>query len=173
MENNLPQEQLFTGNERTIRFLCTPLLHAREMGVSYRTINHYLEKGIISKQKDSKKNNWKQFTPIEFIWIQIVISCRNFGVSINNLCKLKSKIFEENKLGFVDRSGFINPSFVEIVAQAMHGNRNISIEIFYDFTYTFSDLTKQRTVSGYFLEPHLHLPLKDSIEKVILYRLQS
>ena len=170
MENNLPQEQLFTVNKSAIRFLCTPIFHAKEIGLSYRTINHYLEKGIISKQKDSNKNYWKQFTPIEYIWIQIVVSCRNFGLSINNICKLKSRIFEENKLGFVDRFGFINPSFVEIIAQAIHGNRNISIEIFYDFTYTFSDLTKQRALSSYFLEPHLHLPLKDAIEKVVLYR---
>lgn len=61
-------------------------------GISYRTINHWNEKGLI---RCSRKNEGgdRRFSFADFVWIKIVNELRSFGVSIPTIKKITDEIY--------------------------------------------------------------------------------
>ena len=68
-----------------------------EENISSRVLNHWYEMGIISDDRENKKN-WKKFSVSELVWIRIVLKLRNFGLDLKRIKQVKEKIhFYSNK----------------------------------------------------------------------------
>jgi DNA-binding transcriptional MerR regulator len=68
-------------------------LGAKDIGVNYRVINHWDEKGIIRFKRDTKDSN-RKFSFVDFIWIKIVNDLRSFGVKLPVIEKIASEIYK-------------------------------------------------------------------------------
>lgn len=142
------------------------IFRKQDTSLTYRAINHYQMMGLI---QDNRMNNrkWRKFDGIEFIWIKTIEQLREFGVSIENILNLKTKIFVEGNLGYIDKADFINRSFEQEIAFSIHNNYKLYLILFSDFTYTFHDTQsiEQWIIRSYKDEPHISIPLYDSIQQ--------
>ncbi len=62
---------------------------AQILGTTYRTINHWEKVGLIDSVRTEQKG-WRKYSYIELLWLFIILELRNFGISIENILKLKS-----------------------------------------------------------------------------------
>lgn len=74
----------------TISEQCLP---AKIIGVSYRTICHWDEKGIIRFSRDKAGSN-RKYSFVDYIWIKVVEELRSFGVEIPMIQKIATEIYE-------------------------------------------------------------------------------
>src|ERR1035437_5383567 len=68
-------------------------LSAKEIGINYRVINHWDEKGIIRFKRATIGGN-RKFSFVDFIWIKIVEELRSFGVQLPIIKKIADNIYE-------------------------------------------------------------------------------
>ena len=61
-------------------------------GISYRTINHWNEKGLIRCNRKNEGGD-RRFSFADFVWIKIVNELRSFGVSIPTIKKITDEIY--------------------------------------------------------------------------------
>lgn len=62
-----------------------------EENISSRVLNHWYEMGIISDDRENKKN-WKKFSVSELVWIRIVLKLRYFGLDLKRIKQVKEQI---------------------------------------------------------------------------------
>lgn len=55
----------------------------RDTDVSYRVINHWDEKGILPASFGDIGDGWRKFSLIEIVWLHVVKSLRDFGLSLD------------------------------------------------------------------------------------------
>jgi DNA-binding transcriptional MerR regulator len=67
--------------------------YVNNTGISYRTINHWDEKGLI-RCKRKKEGGDRRFSFIDFVWVKIVNELRTFGVSVPIVKKITNEIYE-------------------------------------------------------------------------------
>lgn len=62
-------------------------------GTTYRTINHWNASNLLPK---GVKNGtgWKKFTLPELVWLQIILSLRRFGLSLEKIQKIKDSVMD-------------------------------------------------------------------------------
>jgi DNA-binding transcriptional MerR regulator len=135
--------------------------------LSYRTLNHYDELGLLLNSRENKKN-WRKFNSIELIWINLISILREIGFPLKKILKLKKKMFEEGRKGMIDKANFINKSFEEEIIQSLTDKYELYILIFSDCHYTFQDSNsiQQWGNSVYKNEPHINIPLSQIISDV-------
>jgi DNA-binding transcriptional MerR regulator len=153
--------------EKVITKLQQPLFSMKDLNLTYRAINHYQSKGIITDRRSNRKL-WRKFNGIEFIWIWIISQLRLIGVRLEDICKLEKKIFVEGELGYVDKANFINKSFVQEIASSIHGKYKLYMILFADMSFTFHDSlsTQQWLNKTYKDEMHISIPLDEPIKEV-------
>ena len=67
-------------------------LSAKTIGVSYRTICHWDEKGIIRYSRTSADAN-RKYSFVDYIWIKVVEELRSFGVELPIIQKIVNEIY--------------------------------------------------------------------------------
>lgn len=70
--------------------------------ISARVLQNWYEKGLLPYEKS--KGKYHHFNFIELIWLFIVEELRSFGMSLENIRRVKEQLFEE-----YDLDGFIAP----------------------------------------------------------------
>ena len=60
-------------------------------GKNYRLVNHWDSEGLIPSGRDSNKQ-WRKFSIMDTIWLDIIEDLRAFGFSIENIRKVKEQI---------------------------------------------------------------------------------
>jgi DNA-binding transcriptional MerR regulator len=60
-------------------------------GKEYRLINHWDKEGLIPSRRDSNKQ-WRKFSIMDMIWLDIIEDLRAFGFSIENIRKVKEQL---------------------------------------------------------------------------------
>ena len=68
-------------------------LSAKTIGVSYRTICHWDEKGIIRFSRENADAN-RKYSFVDYIWIKVVEELRSFGVELPIIQKIVKEIYE-------------------------------------------------------------------------------
>lgn len=67
-------------------------LSAKTLGVSYRTICHWDEKGIIRFKRDNPDSR-RKYSFVDYIWIKVVSELRSFGVELPIIQKIVQEIY--------------------------------------------------------------------------------
>ncbi|MBN3582824.1 MerR family transcriptional regulator [Algoriphagus aestuarii] len=78
------------GGNRTSEFLNTPKLPISDIAQS-RVLNHWEKEGVINDKRDGGKG-WRRYSPMEVIWIHIIMEMRKFNFSLSQLKKLKGEL---------------------------------------------------------------------------------
>ncbi len=68
-------------------------LSAKTIGVSYRTICHWDEKGIIRFGRENADAN-RKYSFVDYIWIKVIEELRSFGVELPIIQKIVKEIYE-------------------------------------------------------------------------------
>jgi len=76
--------------------LHTRSLQIKEVGISSKLLNDWIESGIVNKV-EVEDNKWRLFSLSEAIWIKFVGELRYFGVSIAQIKIIKENVCEFNK----------------------------------------------------------------------------
>ena len=76
--------------------LHTRSLQIKEVGISSKLLNDWIESGIVNKVA-VEDNKWRLFSLSEAIWIKFVGELRYFGVSISQIKIIKENFCEFNK----------------------------------------------------------------------------
>jgi DNA-binding transcriptional MerR regulator len=58
---------------------------------SYRIINHWEENGLLDADRGDGQG-WRKFSLIDIVWLNIIVELRKFGVSIENIHKVKQRL---------------------------------------------------------------------------------
>ena len=96
------EEEYFQNVQRSfIELLSNPKLiselsgdkRIRELTQSSRVLNNWEKKGIIDSGREDK-NQWRKFSTLEAIWLNLVDVLREFGLSLTAVAKIKSKLFD-------------------------------------------------------------------------------
>ena len=65
-------------------------------GKEYRLVNHWDSEGLIPPGRDSNKQ-WRKFSIMDMIWLDIIEDLRTFGFSIENIRKVKEQLHVKSK----------------------------------------------------------------------------
>jgi DNA-binding transcriptional MerR regulator len=63
---------------------------AKEIGISYRILNHWGDKSLLPE--GVKSEGWKEFSNVELVWLWTMVSLREFGISLSKVRKVKESI---------------------------------------------------------------------------------
>jgi DNA-binding transcriptional MerR regulator len=66
-------------------------------GLSYRVINHWEKTGLIDVDRGEEGTGWRKYSAMDAIWINLIIELRKFGVSIENINKIKEQLTAGNE----------------------------------------------------------------------------
>ena len=67
-------------------------LSSKTLGVSYRTICHWDEKGIIRFSRENAEAN-RKYSFVDYVWIKVVEELRSFGVELPIIQKIANEIY--------------------------------------------------------------------------------
>lgn len=67
-------------------------LSSRTLGVSYRTICHWDEKGIIRFSRENSEAN-RKYSFVDYVWIKVVEELRSFGVELPIIQKIVKDMY--------------------------------------------------------------------------------
>ena len=75
-----------------------PRYSAKDIGLGYRMINYWKEKGLIDDHQKGE-GEWHRFSFLDLVWINIMIQLRDFGLCTEKIRKVKKKLYITNKDG--------------------------------------------------------------------------
>lgn len=90
---------LIKMNSTDIKSIMTERVYkVKETEVPTRTIHHWKNEGLLFQEhKKTEKNLMMRFSLSEYFWIKLVQKCRDFGLSINQIKKVKEDIIDKVK----------------------------------------------------------------------------
>lgn len=124
---------------------------------SYRAVNNWKKNNLFYfVQSDT---TWVKYSPLDVIWIQIISELRTFGVSLDNIKKVRNAlIYNEN--------GF-NPFFEFYVAAAIVSKKDVIIWVLSDFQSHIGTRTEiESTQSFYRPASSIHISLNEVLSRV-------
>lgn len=60
------------------------LLSVKDTDITYRLINHWAEKGLISDDRESQKG-WRKLSILDAIWTHVLVELRKYGMPLESL----------------------------------------------------------------------------------------
>jgi hypothetical protein len=69
----------------------------KDIDISSRVLNHWSKKKVLPKGAIVKGADWKTFSLVEVIWLNIVEEMRKFGISLEKIAKVESWIMQWDK----------------------------------------------------------------------------
>lgn len=157
-------------NEKRPRF--------RESTPNYRVVSHWHKVGVLEDQRPDGKG-WRRYSVIDMVWIRIVMSLRKFGVSLENILKikesldgkadtsvweregdiLKKKYDPKDRISFSEHPALENAAFITkwnllefFVATVFATRRSAFFVVFEDFTCDIAeqgDINESRKVGAF------------------------
>lgn len=82
-----------SGAQELRKRLNTKDLRISEIGLTYRTANHWEENGLITNHR-RKKSGWRLFSRMDLIWCMIIKELRQFGVPLETIKVAKKHLFK-------------------------------------------------------------------------------
>lgn len=76
--------------ERLWDFFNTKRVRISEELISYRTINHWENEGIISNLRS--EGGWRKYSYMDVIWLMIIKELRNFGYGLNEIKTVRNEL---------------------------------------------------------------------------------
>ena len=68
-------------------------LRARDLGISYRQLNHWDTNGLLLQGADrAEGQSWRAFSLLDLFWIRLAQSLRNWGITLEVLRRLKDEL---------------------------------------------------------------------------------
>ncbi|MBT4288361.1 MAG: MerR family transcriptional regulator [Deltaproteobacteria bacterium] len=87
----------------SIKLLRNKVYKVKNTQVSYRTINHWAQEGILNEEERTiEDRKWRTFSLLELFWLNIVVKLRSFGMPLNPILKCKQEMFMELEDGFTN-----------------------------------------------------------------------
>jgi len=120
-------------------------LSSKTLGVSYRTICHWDEKGIIRFSRQNSEAN-RKYSFVDYVWVKVVEELRSFGVELRIIQKIVNEIY--SPIPIKDIFGMIaeNQSTVESLTTDNPSEKEEFLEFLKSGEYKeadFSGLEKQ------------------------------
>lgn len=75
------------------KFLSEKRFSSKELGESYRVINHWTDLGLLPDDRDDDAK-WRKFSIVDIVWTLIVKELRQFGLPLDKIRKARSDLFE-------------------------------------------------------------------------------
>jgi hypothetical protein len=75
------------------RFLSEKRFSSKELGESYRVINHWTDLGLLPDDRDNDAK-WRKFSIVDIVWTLIIKELRQFGLPLDKIKKARSDLFE-------------------------------------------------------------------------------
>lgn len=75
------------------KFLSEKRFSSKELGESYRVINHWTDLGLLPDDRDDDVK-WRKFSIVDIVWTLIVKELRQFGLPLDKIRKARSDLFE-------------------------------------------------------------------------------
>jgi DNA-binding transcriptional MerR regulator len=96
-------------------------LSAKTLGVSYRTICHWDEKGLIRFKRKTPESK-RKYSFVDYIWIKVVDELRSFGIEIPIIQKIAQDIY--SPIPVKDIFGFLadNKAAIETIERQIEEN---------------------------------------------------
>lgn len=134
---------------------------AEENPISYRTLNHWESMGLIECERGSG-TGWRKFNAIEHAWLLIIKELRAFGVTLDNIPKLKPLFFQKYH-PTIYPAPLIEYYFLEAVAQKYL----VYLLVFEDGTGTLVNLFEyEKALRKKCLGNHLNIELNALMQKI-------
>lgn len=128
---------------------------------SYRTINHWDGKGILSDRR-LKKNGWRKFNWFELSWIKIIASLRAFGIPIASLKACKDFLFSQSEHTLSEKPESLLLNIELAILNVLVLEQKWFLVLKQDGSYILSNSFEEPTNSGV-----LHLPLNPIIKAIL------
>lgn len=130
-------------------------------GVSYRVINHWVEKNLLPEGCQGENGEWKKFTFVELVWLKAILRLREFGMSLEKLAIIKKEIMKWN----IKNNCY--PLFEYYVAQAKASDADPYIIVWADGNADVASMTEINNSTMFFSEEDtLLISLKSIISKM-------
>ena len=68
-----------------------------DTGVSYRTINHWCELGLVDDERKGAKQGWRVFSPLDMAWLRVIEQMRVFGLSLTMISSVHRSLFSSER----------------------------------------------------------------------------
>lgn len=149
------------------KLLHHPAFSVKDSPFTYRTVNHYEEKGLLRGNRKAGLT-WRLFSGFDLIWLLIIEELRRFGFPLSSIKELKQNLFFDGKYGTIDKAMFINRPYEVEIADACVGGFNLYLVVFASGSFTFYDSqTKSQWESAsYNDDSHISIPLRPMISQV-------
>lgn len=72
-------------------------LTVKDIGISSRVLNHWAKNKMLPEGTVSDDPEWKRFSFIEFIWLELIVKMREFGLPLKTIARAKGWIMQRNK----------------------------------------------------------------------------
>jgi DNA-binding transcriptional MerR regulator len=113
------------GAIQTLRQLLTEKRYtASEADLSYRTINHWSEVGLLDDDRDAPGQGWRRFSIADLVWVYIITELRSYGVPLEKIAATKKFLFFRHP-----KKKYYEQEFEYYVMAAMGGN-SVSLVVF-------------------------------------------
>jgi DNA-binding transcriptional MerR regulator len=112
--------------DTSLKLLRDKVYKVKNTQVSYRTINHWAQEGILNEDErtiDDRK--WRTFSLLELFWLNIVVKLRSFGMPLHPILKCKHEMFTEIADGFSK----LDFAFIHCARITLH---DLFLVVFYD-----------------------------------------
>lgn len=106
----------FNNFDNVLSFLTKKDFSIKETGLSYRTINNWSEKGLISHLRQGE-GKWHKLSLLELVEVQIYKELKELGFSIKKLTKVKNAFYAYGEKDGMSESGIphLKPHFIYLV----------------------------------------------------------
>ena len=111
----------FESMGKLVDIISEEKLSAKTLGISYRTICHWDEKGLIRFKRKTPESK-RKYSFVDYIWIKVVNELRSFGVEIPIIQKIAQDIY--TPIPVKDIFGFLadNKTTIETIEKQIKEN---------------------------------------------------
>jgi hypothetical protein len=107
---NMIDQSIFSIDPKKIKLIEEIFPHITERkaplsisNISTRSYYHWKTMSLVENRRIvDEKRNWIKINIYEYVWLEIINSCRNFGIPISDLLKVRSELVTIPALEFVD-----------------------------------------------------------------------
>lgn len=97
---------------------------ASEANLSYRTINHWSEVGLLDDDRDARGQGWRRFSIADLVWVYVIAELRSYGFPLEKMAATKEFLFFRHP-----KKKYYEQEFEYYVMAAMGGNP-VSLVVF-------------------------------------------
>lgn len=93
---DLAYAEYFYGDRAASRFLNERKHRFHSKAVSYRILNHWEQKGLLSTKRPEGKG-WRKYSILDIVWVHIVSRLREFGFALEKIHLVKEHLSHDDE----------------------------------------------------------------------------